>query len=242
LVIAVFLGALAAAYVAAGSARIGYAGFQMAFAFFLCVIQGSGPSFDLVVARDRVIGILLGNIVVYLLFTHLWPVSISRRIDPAVASVLRRLSAMMRAATVRERRALASEVQTTLTSLETDIDLARYEPPAIRPNLRWLDTRRDAAREMSSLDGLLLLTGAGGGGGADAGAEAEFRGSVAHRLDGLAGHVEASSEAPAPLLKSTAQSARDGQPHAVVEGHVRRLEEALGGSSAIREETAGYAT
>ena len=62
----VFVGAFASAWFAVGSPRIAYAGFQMAFAFFLCVIQGSGPSFDMVTARDRVIGILIGNIVVYL--------------------------------------------------------------------------------------------------------------------------------------------------------------------------------
>ncbi len=36
----VFIGAFVSAWVAAGSARVGYAGFQIAFAFFLCVIQG----------------------------------------------------------------------------------------------------------------------------------------------------------------------------------------------------------
>ncbi len=84
----VFLGALAAGYVAAGSPRISYAGFQIAFAFFLCVVQGSSPAFDLTIARDRVIGILIGNVVVYLLFTNLWPVSVGKRIDPAIAALL----------------------------------------------------------------------------------------------------------------------------------------------------------
>src|SRR5262249_4824585 len=59
----VFLGGLASAWVAAGSPRISYAGFQLAFAFFLCVIQGPSPAFDLSIARDRIIGILLGNVV-----------------------------------------------------------------------------------------------------------------------------------------------------------------------------------
>ena len=91
LMVVVFLGALVSAWVAAGSPRIAYAGFQIAFAFFLCVIQGSGPSFDMTIARDRVIGILLGNIVVYVLFTNIWPVSVGKRIDPAIAALLRRL-------------------------------------------------------------------------------------------------------------------------------------------------------
>ena len=229
----VFVGALAAAYVAAGSARIGYAGFQMAFAFFLCVVQGAGPAFDLSVARDRVIGILLGNVVVYVLFTHLWPVTVSRRIDPTMATLLKRLGALVRATTSRERRVLASAVQTTLASLETDVDLALYEPPAMRPDSRWLRTRRDAAHEMSTLDELLLLDPAG---------EESFRAAVAHRLDDLAERMQAPQEAPSPPPKPGALSAGDGQPlHAIVERHVRRLEAALGGSVAIREEAAGYA-
>ena len=43
----VFVGAFASAWFAVGSPRIAYAGFQIAFALFLCVIQGSGPSFDM---------------------------------------------------------------------------------------------------------------------------------------------------------------------------------------------------
>ena len=66
LMVVVFAGALAAGYVSAGSERISYAGFQIAFAFFLCVIQGPSPAFDLSTARDRVIGILIGNVVAYL--------------------------------------------------------------------------------------------------------------------------------------------------------------------------------
>jgi multidrug resistance protein MdtO len=68
LMVVVFAGALASGYVAAGSPRISYAGFQIAFAFFLCVIQGPSPAFDLTTARDRVIGILIGNVVTYLVF------------------------------------------------------------------------------------------------------------------------------------------------------------------------------
>ncbi len=91
LLLVVFAGAWAAAYVAAGSPRISYAGFQIAFAFFLCLIQGAGPQFDLEVARDRIIGILIGNLVAYVAFVHIWPMTICRRIDPALASVLSRL-------------------------------------------------------------------------------------------------------------------------------------------------------
>jgi multidrug resistance protein MdtO len=153
----VFLAALASGYVSAGSARISYAGFQIAFAFFLCVIQGAGPSFDMVTARDRVIGILVGIVVVYFLFTHLWPVSVSRRIDPALASVLKRLDALAKTADSRERRVLASEIQASIAAVETDIDLARYEPLPMRPDAPWVQARRAAVTEIGELVELLLL-------------------------------------------------------------------------------------
>ncbi len=212
----VFLGALACAYVAAGSARISYAGFQMAFAFFLCVVQGAGPSFDMVTARDRVIGILLGNLVVYVLFTHLWPVTVSRRIDPAIAAALKRLSAMA-APALRGRPTLPSEVQATLGSIEADIDLAGYEPPSLRPAERWLATRRDAALDIGALAGLLLLPAE----------QSVFRESVARRLSRLAERLDGAHDArprETPELPLP-----EAQPlRALVELHMQRLERSLG--------------
>src|SRR4029077_3013817 len=105
-----------------------YAGFQMAFAFFLCIIQGSGPSFDLTVARDRIIGIIIGNLVAYFTLVHVWPVSITRRVDPALATVFRQLAKIAAAKSASDRRLLASQAQGTLRNTETDIELARYEP------------------------------------------------------------------------------------------------------------------
>ncbi|MEG9439056.1 FUSC family protein, partial [Edaphobacter sp. HDX4] len=46
LMVVVFVGAFIGAWIAAGSPRVSYAGLQFAFAYFLCVIQGSSPSFN----------------------------------------------------------------------------------------------------------------------------------------------------------------------------------------------------
>ena len=153
----VFLGTLASAWVAAGSPRIAYAGFQIAFAFLLCVVQGAAPAFDMVTARDRVIGILVGIAVVYLLSTRLWPVSVARRVDPALASVIRRLQAILAAQDPQARSLRASEVQASLTALEADLNLVHYEPPLIRPAPEWLTARLDAAHLLTSMVPALLL-------------------------------------------------------------------------------------
>ena len=68
---------LLAAWVGYGSERISYAGWQIGLAFYLVVLQGYGPTIDMYTARDRTIGILFGNIVVFVIFTTIWPVSVA---------------------------------------------------------------------------------------------------------------------------------------------------------------------
>jgi uncharacterized membrane protein YccC len=62
-----------AAWIAAGSERISYAGFQIAFAFFLSMFQGYAPDTDLDKVRDRFVGILLGLVVTWVIFHYIWP-------------------------------------------------------------------------------------------------------------------------------------------------------------------------
>ena len=196
LMIVVFVGALAAGYVSAGSERISYAGFQMAFAFFLCVIQGPSPAFDLSTARDRVIGILLGNVVAYLVMTNLWPISVGKRIDPAIAALLRRLAALM-TADKRARPPLAAEAQSQLAEIETDIDLAAYEPGTLRPNAQWLAARRKAANVIGAIGSPLLL---------DADKDRPTSAQIAKRLEDLASRFSV-AEPPPPLQAPTDWSA-----------------------------------
>ena len=157
LMIVVFAAAFVSAWVAAGSPRISYVGFQIAFAFFLCVVQGSSPAFDLTVARDRIIGILFGNIVVYLMFTNIWPVTVTRRIDPALVSLLHRLRDLTGATSRSRRNALATEAAGVMGAITQDIELARYEPPEIRPPRAWLAVRLRAIHQIRALMGPLLL-------------------------------------------------------------------------------------
>ena len=82
---------LLAAWVGCGSERIGYAGLQIGLAFYLVVLQGFGPTLDMEPAKDRVIGILLGNIVIFVIFTTIWPVSVADIVRTNVAKALEQL-------------------------------------------------------------------------------------------------------------------------------------------------------
>ena len=186
LMVVVFLGALVSAWVAAGSPRIAYAGFQIAFAFFLCVIQGAGPSFDMTTARDRVIGILLGNLVVYVIFANIWPVSVGKRIDPAIAALLRRLGALVTEVSKSARRSEAPELHEMLAGIERDLDLSSYEPPSVRRDGSWIGVRRRAADELGALFGPLLLT---------ADKDLRISAQLANRLHRLANNLDAVHEA-----------------------------------------------
>jgi multidrug resistance protein MdtO len=218
----VFPATLISAWIAGGSPRISYAGFQLAFAFFLSVIQGSAPAFDLTIARDRVIGILFGNIVVYVLFTNVWPVSVARRIDPAIAGLLRKLGAAATAAGAAPRSSLLIAAQAERATIDQDLTLARYEPSDLRPPAAWLGARHRAVEQLGALEGPLLLS---------ASRDVQLSQAAAARLEVLADRLSsdaglaatpADGASKAPPLQSAAAPLG-----ALIERHLSKLEQAL---------------
>jgi multidrug resistance protein MdtO len=85
-----------AGWVATSSELLSYAGLQIAFAFFLGILQGYAPATDLTVLRDRIAGIMLGNIVMTVVFTVLWPESAISRLQAAVQAAREAISAVLK--------------------------------------------------------------------------------------------------------------------------------------------------
>jgi multidrug resistance protein MdtO len=81
-------GTACCAWVAAGSVRFSYAGFQMALAFFIMLLPGFETSIDLTAIRDRFVGILVGITAMWIFFDHLWHISSRRQLVDKLIDLL----------------------------------------------------------------------------------------------------------------------------------------------------------
>ncbi|MFG1317005.1 FUSC family protein [Xanthobacter autotrophicus] len=135
LMVLVFFGVLPGAWVSAGNERISYAGVQVGLAFLLTILNGFAPSLDMASARDRVVGILLGNLVVYLIFTGIWPKSAVADVRDRMARVLAALSRLAALEPAARAAALddAARVETEVEKAHEQLRLLPFEPASQRP-------------------------------------------------------------------------------------------------------------
>ncbi|EJD6582049.1 FUSC family protein [Providencia rettgeri] len=129
LMVLIFFCILPAAWVAAGNERISYAGVQVGLAFLLTVLHGFKPSFDMDVASDRILGILLGNIVMYIMFTKVWPVYIMTTINKQIKNILDSYAALKLGNYENNVQALSlvSTINEGVIKAKDDIDLLIFE-------------------------------------------------------------------------------------------------------------------
>lgn len=136
LMIAVFLVCLLAAWVYLGSERVSYAGLQIAFAFLLISLHGFGPSIDVSTASDRIIGILLGNVMMYIAFTQIWPQSVMRTVEKQLAELEELLQELSAAASQSSKVVFVAQLAKLAQELhETNYNfsLVALEPKTLRP-------------------------------------------------------------------------------------------------------------
>src|SRR5262249_41965933 len=156
LVLLVAAGTAVAGWVNLGSPRISYAGVQIAFAFFVCVIQGFAPEWHFDTLRDRLVGILLGNVVITLVFLYVWPVDALSALWRNLAAALRTTARLATvesetadaAALARSPAALRAEADRSFGAVQQSLEEAAFEPDI--PGERDLDTR--AALQRVTID------------------------------------------------------------------------------------------
>ncbi|MEX2986526.1 FUSC family protein [Serratia fonticola] len=209
----VFGALLLSAWVSSGNERIAYAGIQIGLAFLLTVLHGFSPSTDLGVALDRVLGILLGNLVVYLIFTYVWPVAIADFVRTRIRSLVAGLSNLAalppteRPAAIRQ----AAEVEEELTTAREALRLVPFEPRSLRPSPEEYRRLQAILGEMENLCPALFLP-------------FEKSSSDVERLSRL-------SSSAGVINPSVPTGSNNGLPPAVeleIQQSIRRLEELLG--------------
>ncbi|WP_025886030.1 FUSC family protein [Asaia prunellae] len=158
LILVVIPVAMFAGWVKSGSERISYAGVQIAMAYFMTILQGYGPTLDMETARNRVVGIIIGNIVVYLVSAALWPVSATNVARKHLVSAVRKLGDLivMRrergdiAVDIRqefEREKFGSAIAATRTSLRN----APFEEERLKGNASIPDVTQSLVTDIQLL-------------------------------------------------------------------------------------------
>ncbi|MBK5969089.1 MULTISPECIES: FUSC family protein [Thiorhodovibrio] len=184
LMVLVFLGCLVGAWVSTGPERLSYAGVQVALAFLLTVLQGFGPSTSLDTAQGRIFGILLGNLVVYLIFTRIWPAPVVDEARAFFARALSGLAGMARLAPTMRPNAVSSAaaVELLVGKGEEVLRLLPFEPRELRPTPASEAALHGAFAEIEALNRAIWL-----GRDADLAQTAEQLDLLAERFHGPGG-------------------------------------------------------
>lgn len=127
------------------SPRMGYVGVQIGLAFFLTTLPGFSAATLIAPARDRLIGVAIGIVVMWFVFDQLWPV----RTSAALGQILERVGdAAMR---LREAASQEDEVkgERTLSSLRASVSMELASMQQLEAAARF-EFGQDHKREMAS--------------------------------------------------------------------------------------------
>jgi multidrug resistance protein MdtO len=150
------------AWIATATPRLSYLGVQVAFAFYLIHLQEFAPQTDLAIARDRVMGVLLGLMSMWLMFDHLWVKDALQEMQEGFARNLQRLAELIELArrpasreVARRALQLGDQITAEFNAVKAQSDAVVFEfGPSGR---RKLKIRDDIRRWQPALGALLQV-------------------------------------------------------------------------------------
>ncbi len=150
------------AWIATASARLSYLGVQLALAFYLINLQEFTIQTSLAIARDRVFGVLLGLVCMWLLFDRLW---VRNALDEMQTLFARNLNSFAELAeqllepdqikAIRRMRVLRDRINDGFQAVNAQSDAVLFEFGASRQ--RKLQIREDVQRWQPSIRALLQV-------------------------------------------------------------------------------------
>jgi multidrug resistance protein MdtO len=123
-----------AAWFATSSPRLSYFGVQIALAFYFVNLQGSQIQTDLTIARDKVIGVLLGILAMGFIFDRFGAKSDAEQLQRVLVRNVRMLAQLGvcpmvsdRALALSQISRLRSQINDNFVGLESQMDAVRFE-------------------------------------------------------------------------------------------------------------------
>jgi multidrug resistance protein MdtO len=120
-----------AAWFMTSSPRLSYFGLQIAVAFYLINLQEFTIQTSLAVARDRVVGVLLGLFMMWLVFDHLWSAPASAAMKRAFTSGLRLLAQFVTEPLTGEKKLAIESSYSLRDTINTNFDNVRALADAV---------------------------------------------------------------------------------------------------------------
>jgi len=149
-----------AAWIATATPRLSYVGVQLALAFYLINLQEFTAQTSLAIARDRVVGVLLGLICMWLIFDRLWVRDALREMQETFSRSVRMLAELFQALPEGDRQRGAERVLQLRDQINDGFNLVKAQSDAVLfefgpTRARKLKVRDDFRRWQPAL-GILL--------------------------------------------------------------------------------------
>jgi multidrug resistance protein MdtO len=145
------------AWICCGRGVSNTAGLQMAMGGTLVLLSRLGTTTDLVPARDRVLGILLGNVVFALISLSLWPVYAGS--GDRIAPILRQIAALLRSPAAGDEQARQGQAMEIYRAVAREMSLqdeVRFE--ALSPRRQSAALLRAMLEVLAKLQAVLVAT------------------------------------------------------------------------------------